>query len=212
MKHACWKWVGLISLAAVGGCNLLTPLIFMGEHKKLVSPEFDKLAGHRVAVHVWTDPATLFDYPFARFELATYVAEKLGSQSGQRNLDVEVVDSRDVEDFVQRNLSAQVDPVVVGKHVNADYVIFLEILDFQIRDPMQSQFLRGRIHASVSVHDLRAGADAVHRYELTPVDCIYPESSPVLFSATNSPMVREGVYRMFADRVARKFYEHTLDM
>ena len=34
-------------LVCTAGCNLLTPLIFVGEHKKKVSPEFDKQGGHR---------------------------------------------------------------------------------------------------------------------------------------------------------------------
>ena len=44
---------GLLVLAS---CNLLTPLVFIGEHRKKVAPEFDKLANNRVAVLVWTKP------------------------------------------------------------------------------------------------------------------------------------------------------------
>ena len=66
--------------AMTAGCNLLTPLIFVGEHKKKVSPEFDKLQNSRVAVLVWIDQVVLFDYPYARFELCTYISDKLAAE------------------------------------------------------------------------------------------------------------------------------------
>jgi len=191
---------------------MLTPLIFVGEHRKKISAEFDKLAGKRVAVLVWTEPATLFDYRFARIELATYVSDKLRTELQQRQKATQVVDARDVEDFLQRNVDAQVDPYAVGRKFEADYVIYLEVLKFQMRNPREPQFLTGRIDASVTVHDIRADPDQLRRYELSPVRCIHPEGSPVLLSRTNAPLVREATYRKFAEQVARKFYEHTVEL
>ncbi len=209
-KRLCWILLGIMPM--LGGCNLLTPLAFFGEHKKKIAPEFDKLANQRVAILVWTDAATLFDYPFARFELATYVADKLAAEMAQRRLSTVVVDPRDVDDYLQRDLDARIDPRAVGQEFDADYVVYVEVLKFQVRSPEEPQFLRAWISASVSVHDLRADPDQPQRYELTPVDCAYPEGQPVLFTATNSPLVREALYRKFAEQVARKFYEHTVDL
>ncbi len=202
--------IGVVPLLA--SCNLLTPFVVLGKHTKKVAPEFDKLAGKRVAVLVWTEPATLFDYPHVRFELATYIGDKLYAEMGQRSAGTQVVDPRDVEDFLQKNIDAQIDPSAVGRKFNADYVVYLELLEFQIRDAQSPQFLRGRIHASVSVHDMHAERESQRRYELTPVQCLYPEDAPVLMSATNSPMIREATYLKFAEEVARKFYEYTIEM
>jgi hypothetical protein len=206
--HGCL--LGFVPLLA--SCNLLTPFVVLGEHTKKVSPEFDKLAGKRVAVLVWTEPATLFDYPHVRFELATYIGDKLYAEMGQRDLGTQVVDPRDVEDYLQKNIDAQIDPYAVGRKFKADYVVYLEVLEFQIRDAQAPQFLRGRIQASVSVHDIHADREPQRRFELTPVQCVHPEDQPVLMSATNSPLIREATYRKFAEQVARKFYEHTIEM
>ena len=208
LLHGCI--IGFVPLLA--SCNLLTPFVVLGGHTKKVAPEFDKLAGKRVAVLVWTEPATLFDYPHVRFELATYIGDKLYAEMGQRNLGTQVVDPRDVEDYLQKNLDAQIDPYAVGRKFNADYVVYLELLEFQIRDAQAPQFLRGRINASVSVHDIHAERESQRRYELTPVQCVHPEDAPVLMSATNSPLIREATYRKFAEQVARKFYEHTVEL
>lgn len=212
MRTMPFRWILLGLLPLVASCRLLTPFIFVGEQRKKVTPEFDKLANSRVAVLVWTDPSTLFNYQHARLELATYISCKLDAEMAQQEQNTDVVDSRDVEDFLQKKPDARIDPQAVGRKFDADYVIYLEILKFQIRDPDQPQFLRGEIHASVSVHDIRADEDQLRRYELTPVMCVYPEGAPVLINATNSPLIREQTYRKFAELVARKFYEHTVEM
>ena len=212
MRWSRLEWTALVALPFLLSCNLLTPLVFVGEHKKKISPEFDKLADKKVAILVWTDPATLYDYQYARFELATYVADKLFAEMAQRQLGTEVVDPRDVEDFIQQDPSAQIDPLAVGRKFETDYVIYLEVLKFQFRDPQRPQFLQGHIEASVAVFDLNAGGFGDQRYELAPVSCFFPEGAPVLMRATNPPLIREATYQKFAELVARKFYEHLIDM
>lgn len=208
---ANWKIIAVASLLPLASsCNLLVPLAFFGEHKKSVSAEFDKLAGSRVAVLVWTNAATLFDYPYARFELASYTGDKLEAEMAQRRNDVDMVDPRDVEDYLQRNLDAQVDPAMLGKYFKTDYIIYVEVYEFQIRDPQNPQFLRGKISASTTVHDVRANPVDLPVYELTPVECVYPEGPPILMTGNNTPFVREATYQLFAETVARKFYEHTI--
>lgn len=202
----------IILCASTCACNLARPLALFVEAKKKVAPEFDKIGGSRVAVLVWTDPSTYFDYPHIRFELATYVGDKLGAEMAQRNDPVEIVDPRDIEDFVQRTPGAAIDPGKVGRQFKADYVVYLEITEFQVRDAQQPQFLRGKIHSSVSVHDTHSSAATLRRFELAPIECCYPEEQPLLMTATNSPLVREAIYRKFAEYVARKFHEHTVDM
>ena len=199
-------------LVLTTGCNLLTPLIFVGEHKKKISPEFDKLANSRVAVLIWTDQVILFDYPYARFELGTYVSDKLAAEMNQRGLATELVDPRDVDDFLQKDINAQIDPKSVARQFDTDYVIYVEVVEFQVRDPAEPQFLRGRINASVTVFDMHADPDRPSRFELAPVLCRFPEGVPLLLNATNSPLVREQLYRKFAEQVARKFYEHTVEL
>ncbi len=202
--------LALIPMTAA--CNWLTPLIFVGEHKKEISAEFSKLAGTRVAILVWTPPETIFEYQFARFELASYVSDKLAAEMAGEKTSVDLVDPCDVEDFIEKDPDAQLDPRRVGEHFDADYVVYLELVLFQIRDPEQPQFLRGRISASVAVHDVRADPDMPQSFELAPVETVYPEHAPILMNPTNSLMIREQTYRKFAEEVARKFYDYTVDL
>ena len=212
MRRTLLGGTSVAMVALVAGCNLFVPLAFVIQHKKTFSPEFDKLPGRRVVVLVWTDPSTLFDYPHARFELAANVADKLATEMATRELKVDVVDARDLEDFLQRDPDARIDPERVGRHFEVDYVIYLEVSRFQFREIDQPQFLRGRIDASVSVHDCREDPEDLPYYELAPVKSVYPEGGPVAMTATNSLALRQTTYLLFAELVARKFYEYTLDM
>jgi len=211
MNRCTWYGVSVLLLMGTApGCNLLTPLVFVGEHRTKVAPEFDKLPGQRVAVLVYADRSPRYDYPFARLELASYLVDKLSTELGQRNQAAEFVDPREVEDFLQRNLDAEVNPQEVGVHFKTDYVVYVEVLEFHIRDAKQPQFLQGAVEASVSVHDVRTPGAPTGRFELVPVRCLYPEGVPVVFTAANAPRVRESLYRLFAEITARKFYEHTV--
>lgn len=203
----------ILGLAAMmAGCNWLTPLIFVGEHKKEVAAEFNKLAGKRVAILLWAPPETLFDYQYARFELASYISDKLAAEMTAQRSTIDIVDPRDVEDFIGKERGAELDPARVGKHFDADYVVYVELTLFQIRDPDQPQFVQGKISASVCVSDIRADPDTPQRFELAPVDVICPERAPMVMSPTNSLTVREQTYRKFAEVVARKFYDYTVDL
>ena len=195
--------VALLAVLA-GGCNYLLPLAFLGNPKEKVPPEFDKLAGKRALILVWAHPATLFDYPHVQFELANYVGDKL--QAELKN--TTVVDPVRVADYRERTLEGSPDPQVVGREFDADMVVYIELLQFQIRDPDAPDYLRARIEASIAVYDLHAERDQSGVYQLKPVDVVYPEHSGVLFNSSNSTTVRQAAYLLFAEKVARKFYEY----
>ncbi len=86
-------------------------------------------------------------------------------------------------------------------------VVYLELLEFQMRDPDAPALLQGRIDAAVSVHDLTADLDEAGRYELAGVETTHPEQ-PVLFSLTAADILRSETYDKFAEQVTRKFYAH----
>jgi hypothetical protein len=186
-------------------------LALVRDTRQKVPAEFDKLAAGRVAVVVWVPPETLFHYPHARFEIASHVGDKLVVEMSSRQTRIDVVDPRNVEDFLQRVPDAQVDPQRVGRNFDADFAIYIELTEFQMRDVDRPQFVQGRLGASVVLHDLRSDPDQHRRYELRPETAVYPTDRPLPQSASNSMTVRDQTYRKFAEQVARKFYEHTID-
>lgn len=204
--------VAVLALTGATGCNWLTPFIFVGDHQQAVTAEFDKLAGSRIAIVTWTDAGVQYDYPHARLELSSYIADKLRTEMLSEETPTEVVSPREVEAYLQANPAVHADAERVGEHFNADYVIYVEILDLHVRDPEHPQLLRGTIEASVRVVDLNAQTLRERQYELAPVSVTYPETAPLMYDTNNAILVREATYRVFSEAVARKFYDHTIDM
>ena len=199
------RWALLVVFATVStGCNLLIPLAMLGKHKETIPAEFDKLEGKRTAIVVWAPQEVLFDYPFVRMELALHIGDKLRAEME----DVDIVDGRLIEDYIQRSLETYADPDKIGREFDCDVVVYVELLEFQIRDPTAPDILRARIHGSVIAYDLRADPDQSKRYELEDVITVYPENQPVLLTPTNSIVVRKEAYEKFTEMVARKFYPY----
>jgi hypothetical protein len=170
--------------------------------------EFDRLGGERVAVLVWAGQDTLFDYPHVRLEVGAYTGDKIRA----RVEECDVVDQRQVEEFLERNPEAAVDPVMVGEQFEADMVVYIELRRFQMRDPSAPDLLRAHVDGSVTVYDLSAEADEIGRFPLNPVAVVYPENQPLLMSTRAAQQVRRSVYELFSERVAWKFHEHQVDL
>lgn len=189
-------------IVVLAGCNLLIPLMLMQEHKRTVPPEFSKLKGKRTMVLIWAEPETLFDYPHVRLELSTYISDKIRAQVPE----VTLVEPLKVEDHIQKTLDADADPQHLGKHFDAEMVVYLELLEFQVRDPGMPDLVQARIGASVAVYDLTADPDETRCYELAPVHVAEPQNNALLISRANIMQVRQEAYLKFAETVARKFY------
>ena len=70
----------------------------------------------------------------------------------------------------------------------------------------------GRIDAAVSVYDVKGDASGSRRYELDEVETVYPEMQSMLFNETNAMIVRKETYEKFAETIARKFYDHEVEL
>jgi hypothetical protein len=186
----------------VSGCNWLVPLTLMQEHKRKIPPEFNRLESKRALVLVWAEPETLFDYPRVRLDLASYVSDKIATEVK----DVTMISPRKVEDYIQRTLTADAEPRRIGSEFDAEVVIYIELLQFQIRDPQVPDLVQARIGASVVVYDLTADVDEPRQFELTPVRVTVPEGRGILMTRANVIQVRREAYVQFAEVVARKFY------
>jgi len=197
--------LSVLGLGGMTGCSWLAPLIFMGEHKERVPAEFNKLPGHSVAIATWAEQDTLFDYPHVRMELSLHIADRLAS-----NIEgLGIADGRRIEDYLQRTLANTIDPIEIGERFKSDMVIYIELLEFQIRDPQSPDFLNPRIDASVTVFDISEDPENPKSYDLTPVRI---ERTGGLFNETSAQVARKALYEEFAETVARKFYEHKVEM
>lgn len=194
----------ILPMSLCCGCNWFKPLAFIiPPPKKKIAAEFAHLQGS-VAVVTWVRPETLYDYPYARLEVAGHVADQIAAHVKPA---VRCVDIFEIEDFLNRSNARAIDPEHVGRAFDTRFVVYLELLEFSFRDPHLPDLLQGHIRASVVVYDLTDKDLSAKTYDLATVNTRVPRN-PVQFTQTSAAMIRKATYETFAGMVAKKFYDH----
>lgn len=196
---------GLLALAALlGGCKAIAaPFLMWGEEPmREVPAEFPHLAGQRVAIAVWADSNTLFEYPYVAVELSEHVRTAI-----QPNVPrVSFVSNRDVVDYQKANPDwDREDPTVVGARFRADRVLLIELTQYTTRDPESTHLLRGMIAANLRVYD--ATQPNTRPLWSGMVETVYPEQGTAAWGTSESD-VRRAAMEDFALKAAQKFYDH----
>lgn len=199
----------LAAFSCGAGCNLLIPgVILMGPPTKKVDPEFARLSGKRVVVLVWAAPGVLSKYPYARYDIAKYVADQLRSEIEE----VHTVSANKVEREIRSRPHESGEPGEIGRLFEADVVVYLELLRYQMRHPESPHLFRGDISASVTVFDLTEFKDKPVRYHLSAASVIHPEGAPISVYNTTEQKLRKETSEIFAETVALKFKSHRVEI
>jgi hypothetical protein len=195
----------LCGLALVGaaGCQAIGYglVSVLPEPTDKIPAEFNRLDGKKAAVLVWAPSETMLQFPHVRLELASQTVY----QMKQRLKTTTVVPPEQVAAYQDRNLNWDaVPPSEIGKQFGADYVIFVELLEYSTRDPKTPTLFRGRARASIVVHDAN---DPTARWSLTPAVAEYPTGHTRLSGADDMTIHRQ-MLEILGSQITSKFYEH----
>jgi hypothetical protein len=125
----------LLALAATTlvGCKEMAYILYLfSPHEQDVKAECGDLSGKTVAVAIYCDRRVEFDYPSVRMSLSSRIGENL-----QKNVKkVRVVDARRVVKYQDGNIYwEEMDKTELAKAFEADYVLYVSILEFSTREP-----------------------------------------------------------------------------
>ena len=195
----------LVLLATMlGGCKQFGHLVYLWageEHTKEIKPEYSDLAHSTVAVVIYADEQVLYEYPEATLSLSTAIASELN-----KNVDlIQVVDPLEVRTYQHENISWEgMDKSELGKKFDADYVLFVALREYGMREPGSLSIHRGHINAEASlfkVHEL-PGTSPLWQDEYVEVS--YPPDGPASVEAD----IRYRTDKSFAELLAKRFYAH----
>jgi hypothetical protein len=197
----------LCSLAIVctTGCQMIGYGLYsvLPEPTEKIPAEFNRLDGKKAAVLVWAPSETMLQFPHVRLELASQTAY----QMKQRLKTTTVVPPEQVAAHQDRNLNWDaVPPSEIGKQFGADYVIFIELLEYSTRDPKMPGLFRGRARVSIVVHDVN---DPTARWSLTPAVAEYPTGHTRLPNADDMIIHRQ-MLEILGSQITSKFYDHEI--
>jgi hypothetical protein len=193
--------------AASGGCDFLAYGMYLcgDEPTEKISPEFEDLPYHRVAVVVYADEGVQHEYPYASLHVSEGVSAELKSKLET----VETIDPLVIHKYQRQDIHwDMMDKTELGKHFEADYVLFVTLLEFSTREPGSLNLLRGRISADCALYDANKPEHQSRVWETSAVMVRYPTDNPAGQVGDDDGHIRNKTVQHFAEKLVSRFYEH----
>lgn len=194
--------IALMLLVGSSGCiGLTTNLLYAIKGRKLPA-EFAGLEGKRVAVVCLA--ASPSQSPDSSTDLLAHGIENL---LAERVKQIEIVPREEVEDWVDRNGWDEIDYRDVGRGVNADMVVAIDLHDFTLHEGQG--LYRGRANLAVTVYDMTRDGRTVFRRTTSEYE--FPQSGPRFATETSESTFRRAFLQVLAQQTARYFYPYDID-
>lgn len=202
----------LCATVGLGGCNMLAYPLYLfapAVKTKPVEPEFAGLDKKTVAVVIFADASTLYEYPYARWELSSALA----AQFKEHLKTTTVVDPRRVIRYQDDNIEWDtLNRTDLGKAFQADYVLYISLIEYATREHGAVNLFRGRITAEVSLYDTAKPERDARVWRGKDIRVVYPEHAPTGQVGQDDTQIRYTAHTLFADQLAKKFYKHEIPL
>ena len=195
-------WLGLACVAlALPGCWLAAAKERV--EGKQVNALYDGLKGHSVAVVIWADNETVWEYASAQEDIASFINQQLRTDMPS----IRLMNYRDVLNWQQETLHWEALEVKdIGKHFSVDRVIYIELLEYSSHEPGSADLLRGHIRANAKVYETDTPGDAPAWHG--EIDTYFPKDSPADPGRSSEITVRKRALEEFSKTLVGYFYDH----
>jgi len=198
----------VLTASAVIGCDATGYMLYLfapGDKMVKVPAEFDGFAGKKVAIVIYADICVQYDYPFARLGLSTAIASELKAHVEN----IEIVPPARVVAFQDQNVNWEtMDRTELGRELGADYVLYVMLDEYTLREPGSVNLFRGRVRAQAVVYDCLKNESDARVWSGDEFSVIYPEHAPTGQLGQDDSRIRYETEKRFAMQLAKRFYEH----
>jgi hypothetical protein len=191
----------LLVVASVGCIGVGSQLLYMLKGGDRLPAEFDGLQDKRVAVVCVSNASS--SGPHAVSGTLERSVALLLTQKGKN---IRLVRPDEVANWIDTNDWNQLDYREIGRGVNADMVLAIDLESFSLHEG--STLYRGRASVTVTVYDMREGGKVAFRRSI-------PEYSFPANGARHSTEMSEARFRslfiqILAQQIARYFYSYQI--
>ena len=183
-------------LAPTVGCVGLVANLLNVMGAGLMPAAFSGLEGKKVAV-VCVSNSDLFGPTSTSGELSTRVSRLLASKVK----DIQVISNQKVEGWIDRNNWDMVDFVTIGRGVEAETVVAIDVDSLSIYDG--STMFKGRAIVHLVVYDINSGQEV---FSKSPPQIEFPAMVGVPATSISEREFRKTFLDAIADRLGRNFY------
>jgi len=188
--------VVLTLLATSTGCvGAVAQALYMWKGITLPA-EYNGLKEKRVAVVCVSNEAS-----YGSNSTASQLARTVGKLLELHVDEMTLIPHTEVSDWIDKNNWDEVDYLEIGRGVNAEMLVAIDLRDYRIREG--ATLLRGKASASITVFDItRNGEDVFKSY----LDDTFPRNGYPTTEMSESRFDRIFL-TVVAEQIARKFYE-----
>ena len=191
--------VVLLLMGSASGCvGLAAQVLYMVKGEK-VPAEFEGLEGKRVAV-VCVAGSGNYGPGSAPSVLSQLVEAILRNQVKN----IKVVRHEEVIDWIDNNDWNQMDYRDVGRGVNADMVVGLDLDGYRLHE--DATMYKGRASVTITVYDMKKGGESVYRD--TMPNFMFPVNGGQHVSETNEAQFQRKFLLILAQDIAKHFYAY----
>lgn len=195
LRRSLWIVMILFFTCSSFGCIGVGAHLLYWMKGTRIDPEFEGLEGKRVAVVCMSDSA-----PYGPDMSVKVLSKAFRNKLARGVKKIELVSSSEIDGWTDTNNWDQIDYLEIGKGVNADVVIAIELSGFSLQQG--SALYRGSTNYSVLVYDLtgeRSSKSPV--FARGPVEFSFPKDHPIPVTSSLSSSRFE---KMFVTELAEK--------
>lgn len=195
-----------LTMLALTGCSQIVTLGYLIGGPPSIEPDFDKSTnislnekGRKVLVMCYAPKTVKFDFDAIDRELASHLAHRLNNNK------IKVMDPDAVTYWLDTH-SDWDKPEEIGKDLEVDFVILVEINEFGLMEKGSNTLYRGHCECVITVYEMEDGkGKEIYSKE-------YISKFPTLQGVPTSEQSRYDFERHYMSRlseeIGRHFYEH----
>jgi hypothetical protein len=202
----------LLPVLVLGGCDAIGFLAYLFNPgiKETIEAEYEGLDGHTVAVIVYADPETLFTHPAVPQNLSAVVANQLETHLEN----ITTVDSQRIWRYQESHNNWDATPMdELAEAFEADYILYISLLEYATRVPGSIDLYRGTMAAQVFLYDAslaEEGDPEVWRSDLLAAQ--FPKDNTGGVPNSSDSEIAYAMNTLFAEDLAKNFYDHEIDI
>ncbi|MCH9654992.1 MAG: hypothetical protein K0U86_23755 [Planctomycetes bacterium] len=200
----------LISLG-INGCSLgvMAGKMFFGDPLRTCEftsrTKVDLSEGTQKVLVICSTPESIrSDYPSLNYDLLEQITYKL------KRHDVKVMDTGKVATWLDDNGGSWNDVDELAENFDADYIIHVDIDEFDYREPNSPNLLRGKAYGTVSAFEVMEvdGLKRAQEVFASEYTSEYPSHLPVSIESESPKVFRKKYTDRIADQIGRFFYNY----
>lgn len=186
-----------VGLAASGGCvGLTAQLLYWVKGGNKIDPEFEGMKGKRVAVVCVSNASS-----FGPNTFCSLLERRIASALKEQGDEIEVVPPDDIADWIDSNDWNQMDYREIGRGVNADLVLGLDLSDLRLHEGQT--LYQGRVTLTATVYDMQDGGKVAFRRTIP--DFTFPQNGPRHATEMTEARFRSLFVEVLSKHVAKYF-------